>query len=541
MEKLYQFLNDPKSYRHKVDDLKIIETHISIVAITSLYVYKFKKPVNFGWVDFSTLEKRKFYCENEVELNRRLCDNIYVGVQPLYNQDGHLNFEDGEIIDYCVLMNRIPDQLFLTHYFVDKFANQQPESKIGPDFPYTAITDRLVHFYKKSAPLSIEPPTYFTSIKQPVIENLPPFVNYHNAISVEVLSLLSFFFELCFERLGDILIKRLAEGKVVDCHGDLHLEHIVLPASNNDSVCFYDCIEFNDSFRQIDIACDVAFLCMDLDFRGYRSISSNLSHKLIAQLSDASFEQVQPFFRAYRSCVRAKVNSLTALDSHVCEIQREESIQKSKRYIQLGLRYAVAGTKPLAIIVMGRIASGKSAFARLAASYLGVNAKSSDRIRKELAGLPPLQETPVDRKPEVYTIEMTNQTYAEMLNRSLVDIDNFGVAVLDATFSSKNRRQSAIRFFNDVNIDILFVEITAKDNVRRERLKVREHRPNTSDARLADLTFIDKTYFAPDELSTDQLIQVDSSNGTKEETAQRTFQQLIRKNLNSILNSQKIG
>lgn len=537
MQSLFQFLNDKRSYRHKVDDLEIIETHISIVAITSLFVYKFKKPVNFGWVDFSTIEKRKFFCEREVELNRRLCDNIYVGVQPLYNQEGRLNFEEGEIVDYCVLMNRIPGRLFLTRYFVDKFANQQLEIKTGPDFPYKAIVDRLVLFYKEATPLLIEPETYFNSVKQSTIQNLPPFVKYDANISTETLSLLSFFFELCFEKFYNLLIQRLTEGKVVDCHGDLHLEHIVLQATDNGSVCFYDCIEFNDSFRQIDIACDVAFLCMDLDFRGYRTVSSNLSHTLMARLSDASFEQVQPFFRAYRSCVRAKVNSLTAIDSHVIEVQREESIQKSKRYIQLALRYAVAGIKPLVIIAMGRIASGKSAFARLAASYLGVNAQSSDRIRKELAGLPPLQETPVDRKSEIYTIEMTNQTYLEMLHRSLVDIDNFGVAVLDATFSSKNRRQSAIRFFNDLNIDIVFVEITAKVNVRRERLKVREHRPNTSDARLSDLEFIDKTYFAPDELTTYQLIQVDSSNGTKEETAYQAFQQLIQRNFDSILNS----
>lgn len=520
--RLLAFLKDPASYEHSVSSVNIIETHISIVAIASPFVYKFRKPVNFGWLDFSTLEKRKEDCDREITLNRRLCADIYLsdGALPLYEKDGQLNFQEGTVVDYFVQMHEISPDRFL--------GNRMPDGGAGDgEFPLKQLLERLVPFYKEAAPLQFDDGEYFGRVRQPVIENLPPYQEYPVQIEPELLELLQYFFEKALSKQHDLLVHRMHSGCVGDYHGDLHLQHIVLPSAEHPSLCIFDCIEFNDTFRQIDRAADIAFLCMDLDFRGYRKEAEAFCKGMAAALDDADLIALQPLFRAYRACVRAKVNVLTAANESLSAEDRSAYLKTARRYLNLSLRYSVAGLEKKAIVVGGRVGSGKSAFARLAAAWLGVEARSSDRIRKELSGLPVLQPTPEELKPDVYNEDMSEQTYATMIEQAIADAHAHGIAILDATFSSARRREDVKRRFAEEGIELIFVEVHAPTAVRRRRLERRQFRPNQSDARLEDLPFLDSRYSPPDELSEEQLIRVDSSKGTKEETGVTVLKQLI--------------
>jgi aminoglycoside phosphotransferase family enzyme/predicted kinase len=525
MEKLrlLEFLKDPSSYAHAPESIRIIETHISIVAIATPAVYKFRKPVNFGWVDFSTLEKRRADCDREIELNRRLCSGLYKTDRavPLYEKEGCLNFTEGEIVDYCVVMEEVDAGRFLSTIMPDG-------GKIDDaDFPLNPLVNRLVTFYREAPPLRFDPDLYYQKIRQPMIENLPPYQSYPAEVNTEILDLLRYYFEKALENHRDLLLRRMHEGCVGDFHGDLHLQHIILPSQDHPELCILDCIEFNDDFRQIDRASDIAFLCMDLDFRGYRKQSDALCHAIAEGLGDHELTLLQPLFRAYRACVRAKVNILTSANEELLPEEKSACVKTARRYLNLALRYALAGTERKAVAVVGRVGSGKSAFARLAASWLGVESHSSDRIRKELSGLPVLQSTPDDLKPLVYNEAVSDQTYSTMMERALFDARTQGIAVLDATFSSAGRRAQAIERFEAEGIELIFVEVTAPEHVRRERLERRKFRPNQSDARVEDLSFLDERYSAPDELPSNRIVRINSSTGTKEETALTALKQLI--------------
>ena len=522
-QRLLDFLKNPASYKHGPQSVRIIETHISIVALATPFVYKFRKPVNFGWVDFSTLEKRKDDCDREIELNRRLCPDIYMtdSAVPLFEKDGCLNFQEGVIVDYCVTMHEIDSDRFLGNRMVDGGRIDDSE------FPLNQLVNRLVPFYKEASPLRFDPEAYFQNVRQPILENLPPYQSYPIEVAAEMLDLLRYFFETSLEKHRRLLLQRMQDGCVGDFHGDLHLQHIVLPSQEHPSLCIFDCIEFNDAFRQIDRAADIAFLCMDLDFRGYRQQSDALCNALARGLGDRGLVALQPLFRAYRACVRAKVNVLTSTNEEFSPEERSACVNTARRYLNLALRYALAGTEKRAIAVVGKVGSGKSAFARFAASCLGVEAQSSDRIRKELSGLPVLQPTPDVMKPLVYDEATSEKTYNTMMELALHDAQMKGIAILDATFPSTQRRAEAIRRFSAEGIELLFVEVSAPDRVRRERLERRRFRPNQSDARTEDLSFLDAKYQAPDELPSNRIVRIDSSKGTKKETGVAAMKQLM--------------
>ncbi|EHQ07310.1 APH family phosphotransferase fused to gluconate kinase family enzyme [Leptonema illini DSM 21528] len=522
-QRLLDFLKNPASYKHGPQSVRIIETHISIVALATPSVYKFRKPVNFGWVDFSTLEKRKDDCNREIELNSRLCPEIYMtdSAVPLFEKDGRLNFEEGEIVEYCVAMHEIDSDRFLGNRMLDGGHIDDA------DFPLTQLVDRLAPFYKEASSLHFDPDTYYQNVRQPMLENLPPYQSYPIEVAVEMLDLLRYFFETSLEKHRRLLMQRMQDGCVGDFHGDLHLQHIVLPSQEHPSLCIFDCIEFNDAFRQIDRAADIAFLCMDLDYRGYRKQSEAFCKAVADALNDNGLIALQPLLRAYRACVRAKVNVLTSTNEELSPEERSACVNTARRYVNLALRYALAGTEKKAIAVVGKVGSGKSAFARFAASCLGVEAQSSDRIRKELSGLPVLQPTPDVMKPLVYDEATSEKTYNTMMELALHDAQTKGIAILDATFSSTQRRAEAIRRFSAGGIELLFVEVSAPDRVRRERLERRRFRPNQSDARTEDLSFLDAKYSAPDELPSNRIVRIDSSKGTKEETGVAAMKQLM--------------
>lgn len=491
-EALLQFLEDPASYPHHPAHVEIIQTHISYVALAPPFVYKVKKPVSLGFLDFSTLEKRRYYCEQEVALNRRLAPGIYEGVVPIYRVAAGLTLEEGgTVVAYAVRMKQLADG-----YFMHQLLR---EGRLG-----TADIDRLMEvllpFYAgqrstasqanwgRIGHLAISTDENFeqteayldTLIAQPAYEAIWYYTNWF------------------YEHHALLLERRRAEGHILNCHGDLHLEHIHLAP---EQVSIYDCIEFNERFRSIDVANDIAFLAMDLDLNSRPDLAHYFVCGMAEALDDPELLRLIDFYKCYRAYVRAKVESMRSADPDVPEAERQASTRRARRYYQLALHYAVAGSGPMVAVVMGRVGTGKSTVARELGVMLGWPVCASDRIRKQTAGVPLYERGDADERARLYADAQTERTYAALLDQALERATHRQSIVLDATFSRRHHREALRQALRARGISYVFLEMTASDEVIRERLQQREADARVvSDARLGDFEMLAARYEAPDAL-----------------------------------------
>jgi len=323
-------LMGPDLYPHPADEVKLIQTHISYVLIAGDYVYKIKKPMNFGFLDFSSLKKRKFFCEEELRLNRRLCPSIYLEVLPIkHTEKGFAIDGEGETIDYCVKMVHMPDKCMMGNVIA---AGKLEQTHID------AIVEVLEPFYAtaQTSP-EIDANGTAEAVGINVIEN---FSQTEQFIGCSALSQAEFeaisSYSRCFLEKTHVFEKRIAHGKIRDCHGDLHSANICLA----DQVYIYDCIEFNTRFRYCDIASDLAFLAMDLDYNNLRDLSDYLINRYIEDSGDTELNEVLNFYKCYRASVRGKIGLLTAHEPEVDEETRETAMKQATQYYLLARQYA---------------------------------------------------------------------------------------------------------------------------------------------------------------------------------------------------------
>ncbi len=298
---------------------EVVQTHISVVFVCEDVVYKVKKPVNFGFLDFSTLEKREFYCRREVELNRRLCPDAYLGVVPL----------EGEgVFEWAVKMKRLPMERSLKSLII---RGEVCEGDVR------RVMDRIVEFHATSA-TTREISSYgrAEAFRRNTDENFEQTRDFVGKTIEEgdYLWMLEKTEEF-YRRFGSIMDKRADEGFVKDCHGDLHCEHIVVA----DRICIFDCIEFNERFRYSDVACDVAFLLMDMDFLGESELSGFAESLYRKRFPQPELEVLLPFYKAYRAYVRGKVNSFMSVDPALGEAERGKKAELARRYFALARSY----------------------------------------------------------------------------------------------------------------------------------------------------------------------------------------------------------
>jgi predicted kinase len=304
------------------------------------------------------------------------------------------------------------------------------------------------------------------------------------------------FVDACYERRRGVFEKRVADGWIRDCHGDLHLEHVHV---EDGVVRIYDCIEFNDRFRYVDIASDVAFLAMDLDDHGYPALGRLLVERLAELMGDRQLPEVLDFYQCYRAYVRGKVESLRSVAELADDRGREDAAADARRYFQLALQYAVCGTSPVVLVVMGRVASGKSTLALELGRELGWRVISSDERRKCLAGVP-LHERGDERvRSRLYAPEMTGRTYDSLIRDAREALQAGHGLILDATFSRRVFRDRLREALGDANVRWILASVdraTAAD-----RLREREGRVDVvSDARSGEQPMLDAVFEAPDEL-----------------------------------------
>ena len=327
---LKKALLNPKTYPDHPKEVGFFETHISLLFFTGNHVYKVKKPVDFGFLDFTSLEKRKFFCVQEVNLNRRLSPEIYLGVVKI-TKDGNQILLDGrgEVVEYAVKMKQIPEELLMDKLLEKK----QVTSKM-----IEAVSEKLVHFYfTAETNESIKSFGRPERVKQDTDENFEQTIRYMGVtipkdVYEEIKNKTNDFF-----RTGEpILYQRMASDKIRDCHGDLRLEHIFW----GKEISIFDCIEFNERFRYTDVAADIAFLAMDLDYHGREDLSEHLISAYIGESGDYELMGVLDFYKCYRAYVRGKVESFRLDDPNIPEKEKEEALKRAQKYFNLSYRYA---------------------------------------------------------------------------------------------------------------------------------------------------------------------------------------------------------
>jgi aminoglycoside phosphotransferase family enzyme len=305
---------------------ELVETHISWVVICDCFVYKIKKPIQYSFLDFSSLEKRKYYCEREVELNKRLTDDIYLDVQPVKKTLGGLLIggEEGEVIDYAVRMRKLERDrqmdILLLNNKVTTSDIQKLAGKIAAFHKNTGI------IYEKDF-LDIQ--KKFNDLE----EEIPYLQEYLNANSSIIIRHALVTSDKFIEKNKDLLASRLKGGFFRDCHGDLHSRNIFLLPSPEP----FDCIEFNDDYRQIDVLNDVAFLCMDLDAFKRKDLSDlflNCYNSLFPSIKTGDDRRLFIYYKSYRANIRAKVNSLRARFAKD-DVQRISALAEANKYLDL--------------------------------------------------------------------------------------------------------------------------------------------------------------------------------------------------------------
>jgi len=327
---LQKALLNPKIYPDHPPVIKFMETHTSLLFLTGNHVYKLKKPVDFGFLDFTSLEKRKFFCEQEVKLNRRLAPAIYLGVVRITKEGERIRLEGkGETVEYAVKMKQIPEENLM-----DKLLERR---QVTPAM-IEAVSEKLVQFY-----FAAETNDHIQSfakperVKQDTDENFAQTEKYIGVtlpeeIYEEVKNRTNDF----FSRNKGIFAQRIASGRIRDCHGDLRLEHIF----RGDEISILDCIEFNQRFRYTDVAADIAFLAMDLDYHGREDLSGHLIGAYVAESGDHDLTEVLDFYKCYRAYVRGKVESFRLDDPHIPEREKTEALKRAQKYFGLAHRYA---------------------------------------------------------------------------------------------------------------------------------------------------------------------------------------------------------
>jgi hypothetical protein len=533
LDALKAFLSNPAAFATlpgadaPPDDVTLRQTHISLVALAGDHVVKIKKPVDFGFLDFSTLAKRRARCHDEVRLNRRLCPAIYRGVVPLHAEGETFVFGDpvpeGEAparapVEWAVVMDRLPRAGFLDHRLATGDATPADIDRLA---------DRLADFYaRQDADAHVAEAGWPANVRTNFDENFEqtaPFVG--DLIAAPAFRALRYHTDRVFDQEAARLHRRRASGRIVDGHGDLRLEHVHL---TGEGVCIYDCIEFNERFRHLDVASDVAFLAMELDVAGHAGLARRFLRRMADLLHDDGLLALADFYRSYRAFVRGKVHALRAGEDEVEADDRTASRDEAQTLFRWALRYAVAGAAPLVVVVMGRPGTGKSTQAEAVADALGFAVVSSDRVRKQRAGVPLTERPDAATRERLYDRSMSDAVYGHLRATALERAEAGDGTVLDATYSRRARRDALRTALADAGVPYAVVELTADAATLRDRLAARTDDALVSDARAEDFSMLDARYEPPDALEDARHVRVPTTADDPEATTEAVLRALVR-------------
>lgn len=469
----------PDFYPHPVSGIEERETHISKIFLTGRYVYKIKKPVDFGFLDFSSLEKRFHYCKREILLNRRLSNDVYLAVVPITFSHGRYCLEgEGTVVEYAVKMNQLPSMRCMS----ELLTAAKPAVKIDAG-QMEKLSSMLAGFYRNASPAGGDSAfNLWENVKKNCDENFlqtEPFAG--KLFERGKYQLIRNASESFLNRNRQLFTNRFNDGKAKDCHGDLRCEHVYFTDAG---IQIIDCIEFNDRLRYLDVANDIAFLAMDLDYGGWRDLSDFLVDCYEKESGDLQAFLLLDFYKCYRAFVRCKVGCLRMQEEDVGGEEKKRLENEIARYVDLAESYAVRFSRPAVWVVCGMPASGKSTVAYELAGFLDAAVFSSDIIRKKLFGIRPYEFSSTGFEEGVYSKSAGALTYARLLALAGEEIEKGNAVVLDATFGSREDRRDVLRMASDKNVNVFFIECRASGDTMKKRLESRETSDCVSDARI---------------------------------------------------------
>jgi aminoglycoside phosphotransferase family enzyme/predicted kinase len=474
--------------------IHLITTHISWVFITDHDVWKVKRPVDYGFVDYTTLERRRHFCHEEVRVNSRLAPGVYVDVVPVRLDQGRHSFtSDGAIVDYAVRMRRLPD-------------TANAESLLRHDVltadHLARLAARLAAFYASSpAKSSLRSLDVLRANVEENFDQVQPFVG--RFLTSETFDVVKAWQLGCLERNKTVFERRREQGRVRDGHGDLRLEHVYF---EGDEILVIDAIEFNERFRIVDVAADVAFLAMELDARDRPDLAANFLADFAREMADYDLYAVADFYLSYRAWVRAKVASFLANDPSTDPEKAQRKSREAQRLFALARAYSEPPTTAEALVAVGGlIGAGKSTLAHSLGRAFGAPVVDSDRTRKSLVGIPPT--TPASA--EAYSEEFTRHTYDELFRRADVVLHSGRGVILDASFRNRDLRLQARDLAIRHGRPFRFVEAICDDVTLRARLRARAAtRVSVSDATEELLDRFRRQFEAVTELPPDEHVAV---------------------------------
>lgn len=485
--KLIEGLDRPEAYPFDVGEVEVEQTHMSVVFLAGDRAVKLKKPVDFEFVDYSTLEKRRQYCEREVELNRRLAPTVYHGVFPVLERDGEVvlgrDASEGEVVEWAVEMSRLPDERTLGALL--------ERGEVGAE-EVAAIGEKVAQFHgeAESGP-EVAECTEFEAVAKNARNNFSQSrQQVGTTVHSAVFGRLEESNESALERHRELIASRAEQQVARDTHGDLRLDHVYRfpEESPHPELVIIDCIEFNDAFRYADPVADMAFLTMDLEAAGRWELAETFVDSYFGARDDEEGRELLDFYVAYRAAVRGKVEGLKTTEEEVPTRDRHRARRKSMRHWLLALGHlAEASRRPALVLMAGLPATGKSTVARRFGERAGFAVIDTDRVRKQLAGLDPGEDASAEFGAGIYTEGWSDRTYGECRRRAENILFAGGRVIVDATFCRADRRRRFADLAREMGVPVHIVECQTSREVVVERLEAR-----TDDASDADLNVYDR-------------------------------------------------
>ena len=462
-EILIQALQNPALYPHPVTTFEVIQTHLSWVILTGDYAYKIKKPLNLGFQDFTTLEKRKYYCELEIILNKRLAPQIYIEALAITGSAAHPKFNDKEeAFEYAIKMHQFPQQALL-----GELAKKSKLTKRNIE----DIAEQIAKFHLEAPICSMHrlwgrPEEVFA----PIQDNF----NALNELKVakpyiDTLSHIEKWAKNQYKKLQPFLMQRKTGEFIRACHGDLHLGNIVM--IKNKPVIF-DCIEFNESFRWTDVMNDVSFLAMDLEHHHLNDLSHLFVNHYLEHTGDYGGAILLKFYQCYRSMVRAKICALQLMqlnetDPLVASLQEDlkELLSLAKRYTQ--------NRVPTLTITFGVSGSGKTTHTEQLLMQQDAIRLRSDVIRKQMHGISPYSLITDEQKEKIYSSQATQSLYHKLQMLAQILLQNELDVIIDATCIKQWQRQLFIELAAQLNVSLKILAFDISKDILQQRIAQR--------------------------------------------------------------------
>jgi len=487
-QRLLDALGNARAFPDSAGEVERIETHISCVYLVGEHAYKVKKALDLGFLDFSSLEERRRACGEELRLNRRLAPDVYLRVAPIAGSPDAPTLDGaGPPIEYAVVMRRFPQSALLSRMWASGMLE-------------TAHMDRLAALmadFHARIPAAAPGSGYgdTAAVRRRTLENLEGLHGLLPEADADLESL-ERWTRGELERLSGRIEQRLLEGRVRECHGDLHLDNLI---EWRGRLMAFDGIEFNADLRWIDVINELAFVTMDLDDRGAERLSRHLRNAYLERTGDYGGLDLLRFYQVYRAMVRAKVNAIQA-GQHAQTTEAQRLRRQAAAYVRLARRYTEP-VRPLLLLTHGVSGTGKSLLSESLITERGYIRLRSDVERKRLYGLAPDADSAAAGK-DIYTAQASRRTYRRLARLAEMMLRAGFPVIVDATFLRRSHRREFIDLADSLEARWHILSLTGRETTLRRR--VRERAERGGDPSEADVGILEKQLSEIEPLSADE-------------------------------------